>query len=232
MQDMINSECSVDALRRGFACLLVRCTPTNGRSIFEMFLPELCGVESPLFDDIECTLWALESYANELGRSLQDLGWVLPALRMVVQSDHDTVDVHEHNRDVAFNCFSAEQLSIAAEVLAAEASGQGGIFYVQASGGCGKSFWAHGVGAALGAMGRKPVMVAASALEGYSVQSEARHNVDGRGLRTVPFCYSLGWGLAGSSRKRASDAAVLLQFQFVGENGRFLRKLVPVLRVR
>ena len=27
-------------------------------------------------------------------------------------------------------------------------------------------------------------------LEGYSVQSEARHNVDGRGLRTVPFCYS------------------------------------------
>ena len=69
-------------------------------------------------------------------------------------------------------------------------------------------------------------------LEGYSVQSEARHNVDGRGLRTVPFCYSLGWGLAGSSRKRASDGAVLLQFQFVGENVRFLRKLVPVLRVR
>jgi len=70
------------------------------------------------------------------------------------------------------------------------------------------------------------------AIEGYSVQSEARHNVDGRGLRTVPFCYSLGWGLAGSSRKRASDGAILLQFQFVGENGRFLRKLVPVLRVR
>ena len=71
-----------------------------------------------------------------------------------------------------------------------------------------------------------------TALEGFSVQSEARHNVDGRGLRTVPFCYSLGWGLAGSSRKRASDGAILLQFQVMGEIGRFLRKLVPVLRVR
>jgi len=164
MQDMVNTECSVDALRRDFACLVVRCNPTNGRSIFEMFLPDLCGVENPQFEDIECTLWAVESYANELGRSLADFGWELPALRMVVQSDHDTLDVHEHNRDVAYASFSEEQRSHAAEVLAAVASGQGGIFYLQASGGCGKSFWANGVGAALSAMGQQPIMVAASAL--------------------------------------------------------------------
>ena len=164
MQDMVNTECSVDALRRDFACLVVRCNPTNGRSIFEMFLPDLCGVENPQFEDIECTIWAVESYANELGRSLADFGWELPALRMVVQSDHDTLDVHEHNRDVAYASFSEEQHSHAAEVLAAVASGQGGIFYLQASGGCGKSFWANGVGAALSAMGQQPIMVAASAL--------------------------------------------------------------------
>ena len=164
MQDMVNVECSVDALRREFACLVVRCNPANSRTIFEMFLPELCGVEFPDFEDIECSLWAMECFANELGHSLQEYGWALPALRMIVRHDIDSLDVHEHNREVAYSRFSAEQLRIAEEVIAAVASGHGGIFYLQAGGGCGKSFWANGVSAALSVQGRKPIMVAASAL--------------------------------------------------------------------
>ena len=75
MHDMVNVECSVDTLRREFTCLVVRCYPTNSRTIFEIFLPELCGVEFPDSEDIECTLWAMECFANELGHSLQEYGW-------------------------------------------------------------------------------------------------------------------------------------------------------------
>ena len=83
---------------------------------------------------------------------------------MIVRHDIDTMDVHEHNREVAYSRFSPEQLRIAEEVIAAVESGRGGIFYVQAGGGCGKSFWANGVSAALSAQGQQPIMVAASAL--------------------------------------------------------------------
>jgi hypothetical protein len=109
------------------------------------------------------TLWLI-CFANELGHSLQEYGWALPALRMIVRHDTDSMDVHEHNREVAYSRFSAEQLRIAEEVVAAVASGHGGIFYVQAGGGCGKSFWANGVSAALSVQGQQPIMVAASAL--------------------------------------------------------------------
>ena len=164
MQDMCSTECSVDALRMQFACMLVNCRPTNGCNIFEMFLPELCGLEDPSEDDVQCTLWALEGYSNALGHSLAELGFRLPSLRMIVDCPDQNVDVHCHNRDVAFAQFSDEQRAAATQVIAAVASGAGGIFYIQAAGGCGKSFWANGVSAALLAEGLTPIVVAASAL--------------------------------------------------------------------
>ena len=164
MQDMCSTECSVDALRVQFACMLVNCRPTNGCNIFEMFLPELCGVDAPTEDDVDCTLWALEAFSNALGHSLAELGFRLPTLRMIVNYPHQDVDVHRHNRDVAFAQFSDEQRAAAEQVIAVVAAGAGGVFYVQAAGGCGKSFWANGVCAALRVIGQKPVVVAASAL--------------------------------------------------------------------
>ena len=164
MQDMCDTECSVDSLRRQFASLLIYCRPTNGNIIFEMFLPELCGCDDPTPADVDCTLWALEGYANEMGSSLAALGFRLPSLRMIISMPNDNIDVHCHNRDVAFALFSQEQHAAAALIMNAIEAGAGGVFYIQASGGCGKSFWANGVCAALRAQGLQPIVAAASAL--------------------------------------------------------------------
>jgi hypothetical protein len=164
MQDIISLETSVDAIRQSFVHLLVRCRPSNSVVIFHMFLPDICGVEDPQLPDIECTIWALEGFANDLGTSLSCSGWVLPALRMITRPAEDNLTVHLHNRDVAFANFSDEQVAVAAEVLAAVQSGVGGVFYLSAAGGCGKSFWANGVSAAVWVSGGVPVVVAASAM--------------------------------------------------------------------
>ena len=164
MQDMCDSICSVDALRRQFACMLVHCRPSNAVTIFEMFLPELCGCEYPMPDDVQCTLWALECFSNEMGCSLLEWGFILPAPRMEINFPDDDLDLHCRHRDAAFAQFSDEQRSAADRIIDAIASGSGGIFYIQASGGCGKSFWANGVCAALRARGLLPVVVAASGL--------------------------------------------------------------------
>ena len=164
MQDMCDETCSVDSLRRQFTCMLVHCRPANGSAIFEMFLAELCGCDDASSEDVDCTLWAMEAYCNEMGHSLAEMGFRLPALRMIVNYPDNCVDVHCHNRDVAFASFSDEQRAAASHILEAVASGAGGIFYIQAPGGCGKSFWANGVCAALKAEGLLPVVMAASGL--------------------------------------------------------------------
>ena len=164
VQDMCNETCSVDSLRRQFTCLLVYCRPANGCAIFEMFLDELCGCEDATSEDVECTLWAMEAYCNEMGHSLAEMGFRLPALRMIVNYPNDCLDLHCHNRDVAFAKFSDEQRAAATLVLDAIAAGGGAVFYIQAAGGCGKSFWANGVTAAVRAQGLKPIVMAASAL--------------------------------------------------------------------
>ena len=164
VQDMCNTICSVDELRRQFACLLVHCRPTNGITIFEMFKPELCGCDESQLSDEQCTLWALEAYCNELGRTLHEFGFQLPEVQMLINYPENYHELHCHNRDVAYSRFSNEQHAAAAQIYQAIAAGHGGIFYIQASGGCGKTFWANGVCAALRAEGIVPVVVAASAL--------------------------------------------------------------------
>jgi hypothetical protein len=164
MQSMCDIVCSVDALRREFACMLVHCRPANCRLLFDMFKPELCGCDDPEQEDEECTLWALDAYCNEFGSSLADFGYRLPAPRMLINYPEDLADLYRHNRDLAFAQFSEEQLAAASLILNAVAAGLGGIFYIQAAGGCGKSFWANGVTAALRADGQMPIVVAASGL--------------------------------------------------------------------
>ena len=164
MQDIINVETSVETIRLNFVHLIVRCRPSNSHDIFVMFLPDICGVSEPQLADIECTVWALEGYANDIGSSLSVYGWALPSIRMITRPADDNLTVHIHNRDVAFARFSAEQLAAAAEVLAAVEAGVGGVFYLTAAGGCGKSFWANGVSAAAFVAGGEAVVVAASAM--------------------------------------------------------------------
>jgi hypothetical protein len=164
MADVISVETSVEAIQLFFVHMIVRCRPSNSHEIFNMFLPEISGVEEPQMEDIECVMWALEGYANDLGTSLRVSGWVLPALRMITRPAEDNMTAHIHNRDVAFASFSSEQQAVAAVVLAAVAAGAGGVFYLSAAGGCGKSFWANGVSAAVLVAGCVPVIVAASAM--------------------------------------------------------------------
>jgi hypothetical protein len=133
--------------------------------MFEMFISDLCGCEDPQSDDVQCTLWAMEGYCNNMGCSLIDFGLPLPSPRMIVDyCADDNCELHCSNRDAAFAQFSDEQLSAAHQILAAVESGQGGVFCLQASGGCGKTFWANGVSAALNALGSKPIVVAATGL--------------------------------------------------------------------
>jgi hypothetical protein len=164
MQDFCDSECSVDAIRRQYAFMLVHCRPTNALAIFEMFQSELCGCECPQHSDIQCTLWALAYFCNEMGRSLAEFGFVLADTPMMIDNPTDSDESLRPLRDRAFARFSAQQASAAAQIFQAVEKGQGGVFYIQASGGCGKSFWANGVGAALRVAGYTPVVVAASGL--------------------------------------------------------------------
>ena len=164
MADVISVETSVEAIQQFFVHLIVRCRPSNSHDIFSMFLPDICGVEEPQMEDTECALWALEGYANDLGTSLSVSGWALPAIRMITRPAEDFMTIHIHNRNVAFASFSSEQLAVAEEVLAAVAAGAGGVYYLTAAGGCGKSFWANGVSAAVLVAGGVPVIVAASAM--------------------------------------------------------------------
>jgi PIF1-like helicase len=164
MQSMCETQCSVDALRREFACMLVNCRPTNCELLFDMFMPELCGCEDPHSDDVDCALWAIDSYCNEFGRSLAEFGYRMPVPRMLINYPEDHVDVYKHNRDLAFEQFSEEQHAAASLIQDTVAAGRGGILYIQAAGGCGKSFWANGVSAALRAAGHQPTVVAASGL--------------------------------------------------------------------
>jgi PIF1-like helicase len=164
MSDVISVETSVEAVQQFFVNLVVRCRPSNSHDLFIMFLPDISGVAEPQMEDIECTMWALEGYANDLGTSLSVSGWALPALRMVMRPDEDNMTIHIHNRDVAFASFSPEQLAAAEAVLDAVAAGVGGVIYLTAAGGCGKSFWANGVSAAVLVAGGVPVIVAASAM--------------------------------------------------------------------
>lgn len=164
MSDVISVETSVEAIQQFLVHLIVRCRPSNSHDIFNMFLPDICGVEEPQMEDIECAIWALEGYANDLGTSLSVSGWALPAIRMLTRPAEDNMTIHIHNRDAAFASFSSEQLAAADVILAAVAAGAGGVYYLSASGGCGKSFWANGVSAAVLVAGRVPVVVAASAM--------------------------------------------------------------------
>jgi hypothetical protein len=164
MLDVISVETSVEAVQQFFVHLIVRCRPSNSHDIFNMFLPDICGVEEPEMEDIECAMWALEGFANDLGTSLCVSGWALPAMRMITRPVDSSLTVHIHNRDVAFAAFSTEQRAVADEVLAAVAAGAGGVYYLTAAGGCGKSFWANGLSAAVYVAGGLPVVVAASAM--------------------------------------------------------------------
>ena len=164
MQDMCDTECSVDALRKQFVFMLVHCRPTNGLAIFETFKSELCGCDDPQHEDVLCTLWALADFCSAMGRSLDSYGFKVPDTPMLVR-DPASGDVdYSIQRDTAFAQFSDEQRAAAAMICDAVESGRGGIFFIQASGGCGKSFWANGVSAALRVAGHSPVVVAASGL--------------------------------------------------------------------
>jgi ATP-dependent DNA helicase PIF1 len=193
MQSMCATICSVDALRREFACMLVNCRPSNCQLLFDMFMPELCGCEDPQPDDADCALWAIDSYCNELGHSLTEFGYRLPELRMLINYPEDHADVFRHNRDLAFAKFSEEQRAAAARIQDAVAAGQGGIFYIQAAGGCGKSFWANGVTADLRAAGLQPTVVAASGLAATVLDGgRTAHTVFGIPLHVDEhaFCYA------------------------------------------
>jgi hypothetical protein len=132
--------------------------------MLELFTPELCGCDSPNEDEELCMLWALDAYCLEFGRSLAEFGMRTPMPRMLINYPDDLYDLHCHNRDVAFGQFSDEQHAAATCILNAVTAGSGGIFYIQAAGGCGKSFWANGVCAALRSNGVMPTVVAASGL--------------------------------------------------------------------
>lgn len=164
MQAMCATACSVDSLRHQFVCMLVNCRPTNSTTMFDLFLSDLCGCEDPQSDEVQCTLWAMEGYCNNMGFSLTDFGLPLPSPRMIVDCALENYELHCHNRDAAFAQFSGEQLSAANQILDAVAAGHGGVYCLQASGGCGKSFWANGVSAALNAQGRKTTVASASGL--------------------------------------------------------------------
>lgn len=164
MQDMCDTECSVDALRRQFAFMLVNCRPRNGLAIFETFKMELCGCDNPQHWDIQCTMWALAAFCSEMGRSLEDFGFHVSDTPMLIQDPTSNDDSLLMQRDRMYSQFSDEQKAAAIKIYQAAVSGQGGIFYIQASGGCGKSFWANGVSAALRTAGHFTLMMAASGL--------------------------------------------------------------------
>ena len=102
MQDMCETVCSVDALRRQFALMLVHCRPTNAQAIFTMFRSELCGCEDPQDWDVQCTLWALADYCSDMGRSLDELGFEVPETPMMINYPEDDVVRMRLLKDMAF----------------------------------------------------------------------------------------------------------------------------------
>jgi hypothetical protein len=164
MQDICDTECSVDVLRRQFARMLICCRPANGLAIYEMFKSELCGCENPQPSDEQCTLWALADCCRDMGRSLDEFGFALPDTAMLTSFPDDNEEHYRIICNVAYAKFSHEQRAAAEVISQAVADGKGGVHFIQASGGCGKSFWANGVSASLRVAGHTPVVVAASGL--------------------------------------------------------------------
>jgi ATP-dependent DNA helicase PIF1 len=160
--EMVQQQCSLDGLRADFTCMLVNCKPKDPAALFARYASELCGVDEPSQEDIQCTLWTMEAYANSMGASLGD-SFDLPTPPMPVrqpQSDEAMMAL----RAATFARMSDEQVAAAEAIMNATMTGQGGIFMIQASGGTGKSFWANGVAAALKLEGFNVACVAASAL--------------------------------------------------------------------
>ena len=174
-QEIVNTCCSLQALRREFAIILLNRTCSNASTFFNFFASHLCsdGIVTPT----SCAeaLWAIEDIMIENGRSLNDsdFGFTLPIrpaaadMRLQHAMREHTFDVQECLLNTEHFCkhFSAEQRSIMETIVdAVDKKSHANVHAVLASAGSGKSFLVAGITWFLRSKSKIVFNVAASAL--------------------------------------------------------------------
>ena len=174
-QEIVDTCCSLQGLRREFAIILLNRSCSNALSFFNHFVSHLCtdGTVNP--SNIADALWAIEHVMSEHGRSLQDhdYGITLPnmpeavAMRLQLALNEHVFDMDEcsRNSERFIEQFSAEQRSVMDAVLdAVDGRSTYNVHAVLASAGSGKSLMVAGITWYLRAQSKIVLNVAASAL--------------------------------------------------------------------
>ena len=174
-QEVVDSSCSLTAMRREFAIILLNRTCSNATTFFNYFASHLCTDGNVNPANVSQALWEIESVMSEHGKSLQDrdFGFTLPrthdAADMRLQQalrEHDfNVDECLFHRNHFCQQFSPEQSSIMDAVTDAVAGhSPNNVHAVLASAGCGKSLLVAGITWHLRSQSKIVLNVAASAL--------------------------------------------------------------------
>ncbi len=171
--EIVSVEVSVNNLRLHFANMLVHCGPADPVALFNTFMDELCDNDS----DTDAALLGVELHMMDMGRSLEQLGFTMPANDSDARHRNKRTRI-EHSlaadkaaaaseRDRLLPLFTTEQreaLKTVFDRVNCTSNNGSNIFGLLASAGCGKTVFANGLAAALRSSGRKVVSVAASAL--------------------------------------------------------------------
>lgn len=172
MTEIVELQVSVDTIRRQFARILVHGNPENPRLLFDTFVDDLCddGHSPQASRD---AMLAVESYMNEMGRSLTDpnYNFELPSVEgnrhARKRLRHDGCGIHQAAavRDRILAVFTDEQHNALRAVAdAINGNSQFKIFALIASAGVGKTVFANGLAAYTRAQGRSVICAAASGL--------------------------------------------------------------------
>jgi hypothetical protein len=172
MTEIVDSQVSVDIIRRQFARILVHGNPENPKMLFDMFVDDLCDdCYSPQAS--ESAVLAVEVFMNDMGRSLTDanFGFILPIAADILPSrkraryDGGGARQAAADRDRLLAMFTDEQHSAMRNIVdAINSPAESNIYALLASAGVGKTVFANGLAAYLRAQGRSVVCAAASGL--------------------------------------------------------------------
>jgi hypothetical protein len=171
--EIVTVEVSIMNIRRHFATMLVHSAPADPVAMFNTFVADLCDGS----EDVGAALMDIELHMLDMGRSLESLGFDLPAndyaarqqrkRRRCAQSLDAIKAAAASDCDRLLPLFTAEQNTALQQVLDRIDCPSGhysNVFAVLASAGCGKTIFANGLAAVLRSHGRTVVSVAASAL--------------------------------------------------------------------
>ena len=174
-QSVTATNCSLDAMRREFALLLLHRSCQNAVALFDMFADDLCENGNVTPHSYASALYAVEDIFIENSRSLKDLGFTLPprpsshgppaCFKAHMYDEQQCID----ERDQFVSQFTAEQHGAMAILLAAVSDASANtpkIFSILSSAGTGKSLFVNGVTWHLRAQQQQCIVlnVAASAL--------------------------------------------------------------------